>query len=297
MPMASASASSAASSRSDSRLDDVLLARIGSAFVLVPVVLLAVWAGGWPFVAGIALVAVWCTLEYARLLERAGYRTAWPVGLLASAAIATAPAVPAATHLGALALALAIFGPGLYFLVAGVPVDRTPVDWALTTLGSLVLGWPLAQGVAMREPQIDVLVLEWPAGPGLMLGLVALTCTWGSDTAAYVVGRLLGRRPFFASISPSKTAEGAIAGVLAPVGVALAWSGALGWPFVFAAVLGAVAGCAAIAGDLLESALKRAVGAKDAGSLIPGHGGLLDRVDSLLLVLVAVALMTGRAWP
>src|SRR5687768_5619262 len=119
------------------------------------------------------------------MLDKAGYRTAWPVGLVASAAIATAPAVPAATHLGALALALAVFGPGLYFLAAGAPVARTPIDWALTTLGSLVLGWPLAQGVVLRDPRLDIVALEWPVGPGLLLALVALTCTWGSDTAAY----------------------------------------------------------------------------------------------------------------
>jgi phosphatidate cytidylyltransferase len=295
--MASASANSAASFRSDGRSGDVLLARIASSVVLVPLVLLAVWLGGWPFVAGVALVATWCTLEYARLLERAGYRPAWPVGLASAAAIATAPAVPAGAHLGALALGLAVLGPGVYFVAANAPVDRAPLDWALTTLGSLIVGWPLAQGVALREARLDVVALEWPAGPGLLLALVALTCTWASDTGAYAAGRLFGRRPFFAAISPRKTAEGAIAGVLAPTAVALAWSGALGWPLVFAAVLGAAAGCAAIAGDLLESALKRAVGAKDAGALIPGHGGLLDRIDSLLLVLVAVALMTGKAWP
>jgi phosphatidate cytidylyltransferase len=199
--------------------------------------------------------------------------------------------------MGALALGLAVLGPGLYYLAAGAPVERAPMDWAWTTLGSLVIGWPLAQGVALRDVQLSVVGLEWPAGPGLLVALVALTCTWASDTSAYAAGRFWGRTPFFAAISPRKTTEGAIAGVLAPTAVALAWSSALGWPLVFAGVLGAAAGCAAIAGDLLESALKRALGAKDAGALIPGHGGLLDRVDSLLLVLVAIALMTGRAWP
>src|SRR5207237_1382359 len=132
---------------------------------------------------------------------------------------------------------------------------------------------------------------------GALLVVAALTCTWASDTAAYVVGRLAGRRPFFARVSPKKTLEGAAAGLAGPALVATAWSGPLGWPLPFALVLGLSAGVAATCGDLLESMLKRAVGAKDAGALIPGHGGLLDRVDGLLLVLVAIALLTGQAWP
>jgi phosphatidate cytidylyltransferase len=301
--MRSGSVSSAASYRPEDRRPDVLLARLASAALLAPLVLLFVWWGGWPFVALVAAVAVWSTLEYARLLEQAGRRPAWPVGLIGAACLAAAPAVPG-THLGALAMAVALLGPGVYLLAEAAPVGPGAVqDWALTTLGSLLVGWPLAQAVALRQPPEPTTLLGLgaiagqPVTHGLLLALVVLTCTWASDSAAYGAGRLWGRRPFFAAISPRKTLEGAAAGLVAPTLVALAWAPPLGWPLPFAIVLGASAGVAALAGDLLESALKRSVGAKDAGWLIPGHGGLLDRVDGLLLVLVAVALLTGEVWP
>jgi phosphatidate cytidylyltransferase len=281
----------------------VLLARLASAALLAPLVLLLVWLGGWPFVALVALVAVWCTLEYARLLEHAGRRPTWPVGLIGAACLAAAPAVPG-THLGALAIAVAVLGPGFYLLAEAAPVGPgTLQDWALTTLGSFLVGWPLAQAVTLRlapEPRALLGLAEiggQPVTRGLLLALVALTCTWASDSAAYAFGRLWGRNRFFAAISPRKTTEGALAGVLAPTLVAVLWASPLGWPLVFAVVVGAASGVAAVAGDLLESALKRAAGAKDAGWLIPGHGGLLDRVDGLLLVLVAVALLNGEVWP
>src|SRR5262245_30759616 len=111
--MLSGPASSAASCRSEDRRPDVLLARLASAALLAPLVLVAVWWGGWPFVAMVVLVAVWCTLEYARLLEGAGRRPAWPAGLIGAACLAAAPAVPD-THLGALALAVVLLGPGVY---------------------------------------------------------------------------------------------------------------------------------------------------------------------------------------
>ncbi|HEY3081042.1 MAG TPA: phosphatidate cytidylyltransferase [Chloroflexota bacterium] len=281
----------------------MLLARLASAALLAPPVLLAVWSGRWPFVALVALVAVWCTLEYSRLLEQAGRRPAWPVGLIGAACLAAAPAVPG-THLGALALAVALLGPGVYLLAEAAPVGPGALqDWSLTTLGSLLIGWPLAQGVMLRQSAEPAALLGLdaiagqPVTRGLLLALVALTCTWASDSAAYAAGRLWGRRPFFATISPRKTLEGVAAALVAPTVVAAAWAPGLGWPLSFALVLGASAGAAAVAGDLLESALKRSVGAKDAGRLIPGHGGLLDRVDGLLMVLVAVALLTGEVWP
>jgi phosphatidate cytidylyltransferase len=280
----------------------MLLARVASAAVLAPAIILVAVQPNRPlFAIVVALAAAWCALEYCRLLEKAGLRPAWPIAVAGAGAMAIAPA--AGAHLGALAFALVLLAPGVYHLAEGAPVERAALEWAQTTFGAAFIGWPLAQAVALRDDGARVALFEWPllgwpcCDRGALLILAVLTCTWASDTAAYAVGRLAGRRPFFARVSPKKTLEGALAGLLGPALVALAWAGPLGWPLPFAIVLGLAAGVAAICGDLLESMLKRAVGAKDAGALIPGHGGLLDRVDGLLLVLVAFALLTGRAWP
>lgn len=274
----------------------MLVARIVSSALLAPLVLLAVWQGGALFVVLVAAVAALGAFELARLLEKGGARPAWPVAMAGAAALAAAPAAPG-THLGALALGLLVLGPGLWLLGEGAPAQRAIYDWSQTTFAGVVVGWPLGQAIALRWTLGQVPFWGYEVEVGVLLAFVALTCTWASDTGAYAVGRLVGRRPFFPLISPRKSLEGAIAGVAVPCLVGLAWAPPLGWPAIFGAVVGAAAGVATISGDLLESMLKRSVGAKDSGALIPGHGGLLDRIDGLLLSLVAVALLTGQVWP
>lgn len=128
-----------------------------------------------------------------------------------------------------------------------------------------------------------------------------LACVWATDIGAYFVGSLAGGAKLAPSISPSKTWSGLVGGMAwAAVASALA-----GWVFghgetVMLAAVGAALAVVAQAGDLLESAAKRRAGVKDSGRLIPGHGGVLDRVDGLVAVLVAVAIMrliAGGAWP
>lgn len=274
----------------------MLLARLASAVVLVPIVLAVTWQGGPLFAVVAAMAASWSALEYARLLERGGVRLAWPVAVVGAGCLTIAPAVPG-SHLGALALGAIVLAPGLFYLADGTPFAQAVAAWAQTALVALLVGWPLAQAVALRLAPGDGTLFGVELARGALLVLVALTLTWASDTAAYAVGRLMGQRRFFPSVSPKKSQEGALAGVLSPCVIGLLWSGPLGWPLVFGAVLGAACGVAAIAGDLLESMLKRAVGAKDAGAIIPGHGGLLDRIDGLLLVFATVALLTGEVWP
>lgn len=120
--------------------------------------------------------------------------------------------------------------------------------------------------------------------------LLALAATWAADIAAYAVGSRIGRRRIAPRLSPGKTAEGTIAGLVAAALVTIAVGVLYGLAPAGVAIVALLAGPAALAGDLLESALKRAAGVKDAGGLIPGHGGLLDRIDSLLLVAPVVYL-------
>ena len=113
---------------------------------------------------------------------------------------------------------------------------------------------------------------------------------WAYDTGAYLIGRRFGRERFLTHISPSKTYAGLLGGIVASTIVVGAMLVGLGQPVWHAAILGPVAALAAQAGDLAESMLKRAAGAKDSGALIPGHGGMLDRVDSFLFAAPVVTL-------
>jgi len=120
--------------------------------------------------------------------------------------------------------------------------------------------------------------------------LLALAVTWAADVAAYAVGSRIGRRRIAPRLSPRKTLEGTIAGIVAAALAALAVGAVYDLAPAGIAVVAVLAGPAALAGDLIESALKRAAGAKDSGGIIPGHGGVLDRIDSLLLVAPVVYL-------
>jgi len=129
-----------------------------------------------------------------------------------------------------------------------------------------------------------------PLGPDRAWILLLVLGVWSFDTGAYLVGSQIGRHKFMTHISPAKSIEGLVGGLIAcTIVVALMLAG-LGQPPIGAIVLGPLLGLVAQAGDLAESMLKRAAGAKDSGTLIPGHGGILDRIDSFLFAAPVVAL-------
>ena len=168
-------------------------------------------------------------------------------------------------------------------------VESFSIGFAYLILGPIYIGYLLSHALMLREiaaPGISGAVTDI----GIDWLLFALLATFAVDTGAYLVGRAIGRHPMAPSISPNKTWEGSLGGFVSAVVAA----GALGlvldleievWQQL---VIGAVVGVVAQWGDLLESKLKRIADVKDAGSIIPGHGGLLDRLDSLLFTLPAV---------
>lgn len=161
------------------------------------------------------------------------------------------------------------------------PKEQAFNSWAWTMAGILYTGWLLSYLIALRG-----------VGNGRNWVLLALFATFASDTAAFFVGRKWGRRKLDPSISPAKTWEGSIAGIIGAI--IMSWLFALPTPFQVdmalwqALILGLLVSVFGQLGDLVESLFKRNMGVKDSGKLIPGHGGLLDRMDSVVFAGVLV---------
>lgn len=139
-----------------------------------------------------------------------------------------------------------------------------------------------------------------PGGAGFDLrspALLAVLPLWAGDIAAIFAGRAFGRRPLAPAISPKKTVEGALANLLAATAAGAGLALACGWPLLVGSLAGLLCGTLGQAGDLFESGLKRRAGVKDSGTLLPGHGGVLDRVDSILMSAPAVAALWLFAHP
>jgi phosphatidate cytidylyltransferase len=269
----------------------MLRERALSAAILVPPLLVAVWLGE-PWISlVIGVVTALAALETFDLLRRAGYSVLRLLGtVLALGIVADAAAPTVLEGSGALIVALGVILLAVAAFAAPDPRDGL-VSWAASTFGALYVALlafvirlgQLAPGIPDEAP---LAALTGAQGWILLL----LLGVWAYDTGAYLVGRQFGRRRFLAHISPSKTYAGLIGGLVAATVVVAAALVGLGEPPLGALLLGPLLGLAAQAGDLAESMLKRAAGAKDSGSLIPGHGGILDRVDSFLFAAPAVTL-------
>ncbi len=246
------------------------MTRILSALVLLPIVLAAIWYWYWSTLVLGAAGAAFAFVEYAAIAETLGARIDRLVAGVATVASVAAfgwPGDPldavlltSLVTIGALSVAAARPGPSM---LASVAASAFPV---------LYIGLPIGAIVALRRTT--------DAGPLLLLLAIVVV----SDTAQYYTGRLLGRRPLAPAISPKKTREGAMGGLVAGsvITVLLArWWLPEASP-VAAAALGLIVAAAGIVGDLFESQLKRGAGVKDSSALIPGHGGVLDRIDSWL---------------
>jgi phosphatidate cytidylyltransferase len=251
-----------------------LVRRLGTAVIALPLLLAALFLGPpWLAVAVIAAAVLLGMWEYIGLMNARGVAAEPVTGALVLAAVFTQVAYgwpplsvwPAAALLAAASL---LWQDGDF--------DARLRGTGCTLLGSTYLGGlgGAMAGLALLAPAAD--------GPWRVVLLMAIIMV--SDSAAYFAGRALGQRKMAPSISPGKTWEGAIAGLMGGVIGALAVRvlGLHGLPPVDAAVLGVLVAGVGMAGDLAESLLKRWAGVKDSGGLFPGHGGMLDRLDSLL---------------
>ena len=257
-----------------------MLRRLVSALVLLPIFLLiVVKAPTFLFDLLVVVFSARALWELTRMLEQAGRPVQRWLGILAGVAVTASFA--ASRMLDPLLLPTVVVTLAIGMIVA-VPIFRgTPAiePAANTLLAVMYVGWMLGYGILLHHIS--------PHGDELVLFVVGVT--WIGETAAYVVGSTLGRHPLAPVVSPKKTIEGAVAQLVA----SLATGAALGaWllPACSLAMMigaGALLGVVGQIGDLAESVIKRTVGLKDTAALIPGHGGVLDRIDSLLFNLPA----------
>ena len=261
-----------------------LTLRLATAAVGVPALLLVTFAGGWPFAMVAGLITLGATVEFAHmwLLPSQPYRAVVSLGpgLLAPAVVvAGVHADQRFLIAGALLAAL--------FLVAGH--SRTNAFGPRKPLR--VVGWSIIYpGIIF-----STIVLARDLDQGRDWVLLAVLTTFTVDTGAYLTGSLIGRHKLWPTVSPRKTWEGAVGGVaggLLAVGVLSQWFN-LGLHPGAVVGLGLALGIAAQAGDLLESWMKRKADIKDSSGLLPGHGGLLDRLDSIVFVSPVVFLVAN----
>jgi phosphatidate cytidylyltransferase len=275
----------------------MLRERVLSAAVLVPPLLIALAIGGWAIVAVLVVAAVLAGLETFDLLRAAGYPSlAWLGIAIAVVLVIDGGLTSTVEGSGLLLLAVATI-----LTAVGAFARRDPRDgllaWMTTIFGGLyvsLLGYVARLGtVAPSLPADAPFAPNLGAERGWILLLVL--GVWAYDTGAYFIGKRFGRRRFLTQISASKTYAGLIGGLVATTLVTAAMLYGLGQQPAMALVVGPLLGLAAQAGDLAESMIKRAAGAKDSGFLIPGHGGILDRTDSFLFAAPAVVLYVVAA--
>ena len=262
-----------------------------SAAVLVPVLLLVLAIGGPVLAVAIALATVLAAIEVFRLLRASGYPPLTALGTALALAIVLDAAFPEVLEGSGLLL-----GSVGFVLVAIASFTRQdPHDglatWIATIFGALYVSLlSFVHRLGHAAPVMpDAAPAAWVGAERGWILLLVLA-VWSYDTGAYLVGKNFGRTRFLTHISPSKTIEGLIGGVVATTVVVGAALWALGQAPAHALVLGPLAAIAAQVGDLAESTLKRAAGVSDSGTLIPGHGGILDRVDSFLFAAPVVTI-------
>jgi len=274
-----------------------LTKRVLSALVAAPLAIVMIYLGGLPLAVFLAATSVGCAWELFRIARAGGLDPLDPLG------IPLAGAIPLAAY----SATIGLYRPTLGVATLALLVILAAVIWArgtqghplgaaaVTVLGVLYTGGLLSFGYTLRE---------YPYAIGNRAGtaLVAfpLVLTWASDIGAYFVGRAIGGRKLIPAVSPGKTVSGALGGLVTTIVVswlyirfALVPLASLTMTVPAALLFGAIISVSAQVGDLVESLLKREANVKDSSRLMPGHGGLLDRLDSLLFVLPVAYVLFG----
>lgn len=262
-----------------------------TAAIAMPVVLVFVWFGGWLAFVALALVVLLGTVELHNMLLHVGYRPLVWISFVLSILFLIAAMFPS-YRLSIIEISLGVsLLVSFSWLFFRKRLDGAMVDWALTMAISLYLGWPTSFMLLLRGYTPATFqgsgAVTLPTGVWWLL--VVLLGVWGFDAAAFFSGRYFGRHKLAPEISPGKTWEGVVGGLVLSITAALVLAVVpLHVPWYFAILLGVLIGMAATLGDLAESLIKRQTHVKDSGQIMPGHGGMLDRIDSLLFAVIVV---------
>ena len=273
--------------------------RLIAALVGIPIVLAAVWLGGWWAFALATVVALLAIYELHTMMLHEGYHPVVLVSFALALLFMVAAMLPQQRlpllEIG-ISVALLVAFPILFFRKK---LEGTMVDWSLTLVIAFYLGWPMSLILLLRGYQPGL-------GGGIWWLLTLFGGVWGFDTGAFFAGHFVGRHTLAPRISPGKTWEGIFGGLVFSIAAAILfttlpavfhWPSPLGVPWYLAVVLGLLMGVFAALGDLAESLMKRQTHVKDSGPFFPGHGGMLDRIDSMLfavLVIFIFALLVGK---
>lgn len=271
----------------------MLRLRVLTAVVGLPVIVLSLALGAYSFGLFLCVVAAVCTFELCRLAPALSQRDGLVVvAVLFAVVLVAARVTPQAVAVAPL-VATMLLVLSLLLLLSVSGLRRTFMQWSWTMAGALYVGWLLGHWAGLYA---------LPSGRDLVV--FGMFTTFFYDTFAYFTGRAIGRHKLAPGLSAGKTWEGAagglvmaIAGSLLIRAAFLKWGGGFPLSAVFVVVAAVLISLAAQVGDLVESALKRSAGAKDAGGILPGHGGMLDRFDSILftgpMLYYMIALVTA----
>ena len=259
------------------KLDSTTILRLITASIGIPILCLIIWFGGIWLLVFVILVALQGTKEFYKLWEDkipkilSSLGTGWSVLIVLIAYFGYYWVT-----LLVISISVVLSFPTTFALKGK---SRFWISWLLLIIGPIYIGFCVSH---------SILMLKIVYGTQVILGTIATV--FANDTLAYLVGKKFGTRRIYKSISPNKTVEGTMAGLIGSILTLSVMVNIFGIPFsgTESIILGLILGIAAQAGDLLESFLKRKARVKDSGSMLPGHGGILDRLDSIVFPFVII---------
>ncbi len=260
-----------------------LLMRLASAGILIPIAVALIFFGGWVAFAGALVTLVISLLELHAMFAKNRWHPALVISGVVGVAFLVAAELPAArVAIFALAISALLIGSFTWAMLMRPTIEQTLVDLALTMATPFYIAWPMMLFLLLRGTRAGVGTRDF------WWVLALFVIVWANDTAAFVTGHFFGKHKLAPHISPAKTWEGFAGGL----GLAIVASYVMTLPlhiaWYHAVALGILLAVAATLGDLAESLLKRACDVKDSGTIIPGHGGILDRLDSLIFAVIVV---------
>jgi len=265
----------------------MLWKRILTAFMGIPIAAYVINYGEWLFAAAVLVLTLLAWHEFYTVLQNKSIKVFYSLGILINifilgcAWLGNFQEFVIVIYVGTLLTLLKIVTSGTKFTI---------VDAAVSLFGISYIGMSFAHLLLLRYTDNSIyLMTAWgELSAGAAYVWLAFVGTWASDTFAFFVGSYLGKHKLCPGISPNKTIEGALGGMFGSL-IAIVLLGVLfKLPISHSAIMGILVGIAAPVGDLVESAIKRFAGVKDSGQILPGHGGILDRFDSILFTVPAI---------